>query len=814
MERLASLIRREFSSLKPMRHALPYCAGAALLGYVVNLVGVPVLGATELVFGSLFGVLMALAFGPYAGGTVAAIAGISTWINWGHPYGLIVFAMESWFIGWFTHRWRWTLLKAALVFWLLIGMPLTLGLVLFVLDPPFPSNWAIILKYPANAAMVVFFAQALAHWNRTWRWLRLPVPAQLADERVRDQLLRGVVMAGALPTVAFGIVAGGIVNRQQQSYLQRQLEGGVHAVAEHIVSYVGQHRRVIEAAAAGLQAAEPDVPRLALLLHELRQRNAGFITMLIAAPDGVPLATSPVLTHLDSVADRSYFQAPVVNGASYVSPVFRGRGFGNDLIVAISAAYTRQGARQVVEGSLDLKSLLSSIDRLPMVEGREVLVFDDQHTLVVHKRLASDESPSPAHHQVLQGRAGQLRVDNTPRDGRGRIHRHFGIWVVVPELGWKVYLREPAWNSFSTVARLYLLGAVTLVALLTIGLLVGRRFVRRLSAPFTQLVDYTAAVVAGQPPPELSEGDDSLPQEWRRLAQDLRQTALRLAETNYELKLALAERNLTAAELRELAGRLEERVAARTAELEAARRTAERASQSKTEFLSMISHELRTPLNVALGHLHLLLQPGRHPLPDVAIARVKKIKTSADHLLALINDLLDIAKLEAGKTELELHPVDVAQLCTECGEFFREEFQSRQLSFSLELNPPDAPFIADGRRLRQALINLLGNAAKFTPAGGSVLLSARIHPSRPALVFTVADTGIGIPPDQQQKLFQPFEQVDRSLSRKYGGTGLGLSIVRHLVALHGGTVEVVSAVGQGSRFILTLPLAPAKARAV
>jgi signal transduction histidine kinase len=235
--------------------------------------------------------------------------------------------------------------------------------------------------------------------------------------------------------------------------------------------------------------------------------------------------------------------------------------------------------------------------------------------------------------------------------------------------------------------------------------------------------------------------------------------------------------------------------------------------KAKGDFLSMVSHELRTPLHGIIGFSDVLLSAAS-PLTEKQARWVANIKTSGQQLLTMINDLLDLAKIEAGKMELRPEEISVPDFCDGLLPAFRLPAERKHIDLRAQCDPQLGPVRQDAGKLRQILTNLLSNAIKFTPEGGRVTLKAAADGDW--VGFTVADTGVGIPPDEQERVFEKFRQAARSpLTREHEGTGLGLSIVRELCGLLGGEVAVQSDLGRGSTFTVRLPrvlTVPATAR--
>jgi signal transduction histidine kinase len=285
-------------------------------------------------------------------------------------------------------------------------------------------------------------------------------------------------------------------------------------------------------------------------------------------------------------------------------------------------------------------------------------------------------------------------------------------------------------------------------------------------APFGD--DARAALEQAAPNLAIAGERESAHLNTRRLATEIRLTAKRLEEVNSELDVAM---------------------------------------RSKDQFLSNISHELRTPLNSIIGFTDLLLTQdlGGGPLSEQQRDFLDTVARNGRHLLELINELLDLQRIAAGRMELRPEPVELPALLAEVAGSVQAQAQQRR--HALVVEPAEGlRVVADRGRVRQVLLNLLSNAIKFTPDGGRITVVAAPVNGGAAARIAVTDSGIGIAPDDQAKLFQEFVQLDASASRKYEGTGLGLALSRRLIELHGGAIGVESEIGKGSTFWFTLPM--------
>ena len=410
------------------------------------------------------------------------------------------------------------------------------------------------------------------------------------------------------------------------------------------------------------------------------------------------------------------------------------------------------------------------------VDSRGVVVLHADTTLMLAQRPApppSDEA-SPAADPVPQADGVAVRVARSRPglDGQPVLASRFAV----PALGWQLVIEQPRSVALAPVYSTLVRTGVVILLAVAGAILAAMWVVGRVSQPIRELHQGSQALAEGRLGTRIT------------------------IHTNDELEDLAAQFNVMAANLQELYRDMSGKIAERTRDLELANR-------HKSEFLTNMSHELRTPLNSIIGFSDVLREEMFGPLNERQREYAHDIHASGEHLLSLINDVLDLSKIEAGHMELNLSSVEVAELVHNTAAMMRERCTRGGLTLKLSLDEAPDTWAADARRVKQILLNLLGNAVKFTPQGGTITIRAGTN-EREGLWLEVSDTGVGIAPEHQAMVFEEFRQVGDDILRKSEGTGLGLPLVRRLVRLHGGDVTLHSVVGEGTTFHFNLPRLP------
>jgi two-component system, NtrC family, sensor kinase len=461
---------------------------------------------------------------------------------------------------------------------------------------------------------------------------------------------------------------------------------------------------------------------------------------------------------------------------------------GSRPYITIAVAETAPG-KGVVVAEIDLSSVRAAIDRARVGTTGYAYAVNSRGVLVAHQNI--DLVARHTSFASLPQVQAALRGPSGTSTGAGMIGRDqdgtkvLSAFQTVEPLGWRVFVEEPLSEAFAPLESAIWRTALLLAAFLVLAIVTSVLLARRLVRPIESIQTAAARI-----------GSGALDQRIEVAAND-------------ELGALAEEFNRMATQLQDSYSSLEQKVEERTLELETAlreldekSRELEAASEHKSAFLANMSHELRTPLNAILGFSQVLREGMAGEINSKQAEYLDDVLSSGNHLLALINDVLDLSKVEAGEVELEVAPFSLREALERGIVMVRERASEDGVQLALGLDSGVDVIEGDERRIRQVIFNLLSNAVKFTPPGGAVDVSAAQVNGE--VRVSVADSGPGIAPEDHERIFEEFRQAEAGVSQGEG-TGLGLALSKRLVELHGGRIWVDSELGRGATLVFTLP---------
>jgi signal transduction histidine kinase len=533
---------------------------------------------------------------------------------------------------------------------------------------------------------------------------------------------------------------------------------------------------------AGLDERNQDFQRLFLrdeLISQLSYLDATGKERVRASPlevdridSGIDFSTSPKF--LRARADQPY-----------LSPVYFQRG--SQPHMTISVAVPR--ARGVVVGEIDLTFMREVIDRARIGTAGYAYAIGPGGELIAHPSIdlvlrRTSFTSLPQVQSALRSSADASSDAVTGRDPDGT--KVLSAYQTIESLGWRVFVEEPLSEAFAPIEAAIWRTAFLLVAFLLLAVATAVLLARRLVRPIESIQVAAAKIGSGALDERIEIGTND---ELGALADEFNRMASQLQESYAGLELKVQERT------RELATALRE--------LDEKSRELEATSRHKSQFLANMSHELRTPLNAIIGFSQVLRNRMFGEVNEKQAEYLDDILSSANHLLSLINDILDLSKVEAGQVELEIAPFSLRDALERGVVMVRERATKDGVRVALAPSADIDVVAGDERRIRQVIFNLLSNAVKFTPPGGAVDVQAMQVNGE--VRVAVRDTGPGIAEADRERIFEEFQQTEAGIE-EHEGTGLGLALSKRLVELHGGRIWVDSEPGRGSTFVFTLPV--------
>jgi two-component system, NtrC family, sensor kinase len=591
------------------------------------------------------------------------------------------------------------------------------------------------------------------------------------------------LVSGAL--LASGLLQAFFAYQESQAELVALQREKAASAAARIEEFVGQIERLTAGAVQSPGVTDPPLTqRRNDLLRLLRQAPAIMeVSYLDESGREQVFLSRLAMSTLGSQLDRSneVAFAQATRAGSYHGPVYFRSASEPYFTLAVRSP---DGTGGVTIDEVNLKFIWDVVSRIQVGQSGYAYVVDANGQLLAHPDislvLARTDLSSLPQVQTAQAASGRPEPDAKPIapsfDGHDVLTAHASI----SSLGWSVFVEQPIQDAFAPIIASLSRTAVLLVVGLTLSAITSLILARRMVTPI-QALEKSAEEI----------GSGALDQRIE-------------VHTGDELEALATAFNRMAAQLRESYATLEQRVADRTCDLATAKEQLEVANQHKSEFLANMSHELRTPLNAIIGFSEVLSERLFGELNPKQDRYVQHILASGRHLLGLINDILDLSKIEAGRMELEPSAFLLPAALEGSLVMVREQAIRHNIALTLVVSPEVGEVAADERKIKQIMFNLLSNAVKFTPDGGRITVSA--SRSNDDISVAVSDTGIGIASADQERIFGEFQQVGRAVTHSSEGTGLGLALTRRFVELHGGKLCVKSTPGQGSIFTFTIPL--------
>jgi signal transduction histidine kinase/ActR/RegA family two-component response regulator len=791
-----------------LRRRLIGCLALSLVAGVVGdrllAAGMELSDGNPLRLDGMLSMFVGLVAGPWWGALAGIVATARTAWDTQSPLVTLLAVSEVLTVTLLARR-GWVPVLAGLGYWLIVGIPVLIVGVGSLLGHDATEITLAAAGQSLSGLLNVVLAELVAGLPGPIQRLRSQAGPREAKP-LRTQLFHQLVPLTAIPLALLGLGLGGLFARAAERGAGVELADRVRLVGHRVGDIVAEHESALHAAAIRLvdDGGQSLAARGAFALGQEQRLRPRFASLVLTDPAGRVLASAGEVAPNPPATLAPRFVADAVRSrAVQRSGVVVDPGLSRDPVIAISMPLVSPAGDVggVLVGALELSAISAAVGGVVTRPTTTAVVTDAADRVLVGAGPRQLAALTP-----FDPRAWAASLEK----GASVPARAVVASVTLDRLGWTIHAHLPAKDVHEPVARLYALTAGWGLLTLVVAIPLVRLTAARVTVPLEQLVTASRAVSGDEGGLVLST-DPGAPSEVRALERGFESMVARLHESHVEVRSALGDRERANAALTATLAELDERVRDRTAALAGATARAEAASRAKSQFLANMSHEIRTPMNGVIGMAELLAAT---PLDTSQREVTETIRSSGQILLAIINDILDLSTIESGQLALEKAPFSLVSVLSQATKVVSPAAQAKGLALDVDADAAiPSHLIGDRLRLGQVLVNLLSNAVKFTDVG-RVTLSTRLVPATsitPATIrIEVRDTGIGIEPDHLSRLFQPFEQGDVSMSRRFGGTGLGLAISKRLVELMDGRLWAESQPNVGSTFSLDLPLRAAE----
>ena len=615
---------------------------------------------------------------------------------------------------------------------------------------------------------------------------------QIFRGRHRGRLVRHYFFISVI-LISAGLITSGLLEiyfryKESQEQITLLHQEAAAAAAFKIERFIQEIESAMKAATRSREIALKGLtPEYKFELEKLLIVARAITDVVAYDRDGIARVEASRLRTIARQAKRELAPQTVIQrvnkGASYFGPVYFVRGSEPYMAIAVPIERFAGEVIGVLQVEVNLKYIWDVVSSVRVGKAGYAYLVTRSGDLIAHPDISLVLQKSNLAH--LDQVKGAFQPGASPAKPGGFItdnlqgNKIFSSSTLIPTLDWAVIIERPVKEAYEPLYASLLRTSTLLLVGLGMALLASAFVARRVVHPLQKLREGVGRIGSGD----------------LRFRVDLK--------TGDELEALGEEFNKMTAALQEAYSDLERKVAERTQELMIANQKLDEASRHKSQFLANVSHELRTPLNAIIGFTRLISRKTEGQIPALQTENLQKVLISSEHLLKLINGLLDLSKVEAGRMDLFVESFKIEDVVQATASTIEPMLKNSRVRLMMEIPPDIPPLKTDQEKLQQIILNLLSNAAKFTEEG-EIKVSA--WQENGSLKLAVSDTGIGIEKEALKYIFEEFRQADMSSARRYGGTGLGLAIAKKFVDLLAGDIEVESEVGKGSKFTVTIPM--------